>query len=85
MIKEEYKQMSCSDIGMRCGFQVRAKSGDEIMEHAKIHAAKAQGMKGVWPETEMKIKAAIKTVSVDMSESVPKESILTTRQDFKFK
>jgi hypothetical protein len=42
-------------------------------------------MKEVWPETEMKIEAAIKTVSVDMSESVPKESILTTRQDFKFK
>ena len=40
MIKEEYKQMSCSDIGTRCGFQVRAKSGDEIMEHAKIHATK---------------------------------------------
>jgi hypothetical protein len=55
------------------------------MEHAKMHATKAQGMKEVWPETEMKIKAAIKTVSVDMSESVPKESILTTRQDFKFK
>jgi predicted small metal-binding protein len=84
MTKEEYKQFSCSDIGVACGFQVRAKTDDEVMEHAKLHATKVHGFKEIWPETEKKIKAAIKTVSVDMPE-VSKEGILTTRQDFKFK
>jgi len=45
MAKEEYKQLSCSDVGMACGFQVRAKTEAEIMEHAKAHAAKAHGLK----------------------------------------
>ena len=69
MTKEEYKQFSCSDIGVACGFQVRAKTDDEIMELAKLHATKAHGFKEIWPETEKKIKGAIKTVSVD----VPKQ------------
>ena len=70
MTKEEYKQMSCSDIGVACGFQVRAKTDDEVMEHAKLHATKAHGFKEIWPETEKKIKENIKTISVD----VPKKT-----------
>ena len=72
MTKEEYKQFSCSDIGVACGFQVRAKTNDEIMELAKVHATKAHGFKEIWPETEKKIKAAIKTVSV----GVPKAMLI---------
>jgi predicted small metal-binding protein len=85
MANEEYKQMSCSDTGIACGFQVRAKTDDEIMEYARMHATKAHGTKEIWPETETKIKAAIKTVSVYVPESVSTENIHTTRQDFKFK
>ena len=85
MTKEGYKQMSCSDIGIACGFQVRAKTDDEIMELAKLHATKAHNMKEIWPETEKKIKAAIKTVSVDVPENPSTENILKSRQDFKFK
>ncbi len=85
MAKEEYKQLSCADIGMPCGFQVRAKTEKEIMELTKKHATEAHGMKEIWPETERKIKENIKPVSVDVPESAPKESIHTTRQDFKFK
>ena len=66
MAQEEYKQFTCSDIGMTCGFQVRAKTESEIMEHAKVHTAKAHGMKEIWPETEKKIKASIKSVSVEV-------------------
>ena len=66
MAEEEYKQLSCSDVGMACGFQVRAKTEDEIMEHAKAHAIKARGLKEISPNTEKKIKDAIKTVSVDV-------------------
>jgi len=66
MAEEEYKQLSCSDVGMPCGFQVRAKTEDEIMEHAKAHANKARGLKEISSNTEKKIKDAIKTVSVDV-------------------
>ncbi len=84
-MKEEYKKLFFADIGMACGFQVRAKTESEIMELTKVHATRAHGMKEIWPETEKKIKENIKPVSVDVPESPPKESIHTTRQDFKFK
>jgi predicted small metal-binding protein len=68
MAKEEYKQLSCSDVGMACGFQVRAKTEAEVMKHAKAHAAEAHNLKEISADTEKKIKAAIKTVSVDVPE-----------------
>ena len=66
--KEEYKQLSCSDIGMACGFQVRAKTADEVMKLAKTHAAEAHGLKEISANTEKKVKDNIKTVSVDVPE-----------------
>jgi len=69
MAKEEYKQFSCSDIGMACGFQVRAKTEEEVMEHAKMHASKTHGMKEVPADLAKKIKASIKSVPVDVSKS----------------
>jgi predicted small metal-binding protein len=69
MPKEEYKQFSCSDIGMACGFQIRAKTEEEVMEHAKMHASKAHGIKEVPTDLAKKIKASIKSVSVDVSKS----------------
>jgi predicted small metal-binding protein len=66
MAKEEYKQFSCSDIGMACGFQLRAKTEAEVMKHAKMHAMDAHGMKEMPPEVAEKIKAAIKSVQVDV-------------------
>ena len=68
MAKEEYKQLSCSDVGMKCGFQVRAKTEDEVMKHAKTHASEAHGLKEISPNTEKKIKENIKTTSVDVPE-----------------
>jgi predicted small metal-binding protein len=68
MVTEEYKQLSCSDVGMACGFQVRAKTEAEVMKHAKTHAAEAHGLKEISADTEKKIKAAIKTVSTDVPE-----------------
>jgi predicted small metal-binding protein len=68
MAKEEYKQFSCADIGMACGFQVRAKTDEEIMEHAKIHAKEAHGINEVPPDLQKKIKANIKQVTVDVPE-----------------
>jgi predicted small metal-binding protein len=68
MVTEEYKQLSCSDVGMACGFQVRAKTEAEVMKLAKTHAAEAHGLKEISADTEKKIKGAIKTVSVDVPE-----------------
>jgi predicted small metal-binding protein len=84
MAQEEYKEFICSRIGTECGWQIRAKTEAEIMEHAKMHADKAHGFKEIWPETEKKIKENIITVSVDVPKRT-EDSIYTTRQDFKFK
>ena len=67
MVKEEYKQFSCADIGMACGFQVRAKTVDEVMMHLKSHAAKVHDLKEISPDMEKKVKGAIKSVSVDVT------------------
>ncbi len=66
MTKEEYKQFSCADVGMACGFQVRAKTEAEVMELTKAHAEKAHGMKEIPTDVEKKIRANIKTVTVDV-------------------
>jgi predicted small metal-binding protein len=68
MAKEEYKQLTCSDVGMKCGFQVRAKTEDEVMKHAKTHASEAHGLKEISANTEKRIKENIKPVSVDVPE-----------------
>jgi predicted small metal-binding protein len=68
MAKEEYKQLTCSDVGTKCGFQVRAKTEDEVMKHAKTHAAEAHGLKEISANTERRIKENIKSVSVDVPE-----------------
>ena len=68
MVTEEYKQLSCSDVGMACGFQVRAKTEAEVMKLAKTHAAEAHGLKEISANTEKKVKDSIKTVSVDVPE-----------------
>ena len=68
MAKEEYKQLSCSDIGMACGFQVRAKTEGEVMKLAKTQAAEAHCLKEISANTEKKVKDRIKTVSVDVPE-----------------
>ncbi len=69
MAKEEYKElMSCigfgGDSAQACGFQVRAKTEEEVMEHAKVHAKEAHGMEKISPEDEKKIKANIKSIKV---------------------
>ena len=69
MAKEEYKElMSCigfgGDSAQACGFQVRAKTEEEVMEHAKVHAKEAHGVKEISPEDEKKIKSNIKSVKV---------------------
>ena len=42
MVMEEYKQLSCSDVGMACGFQIRAKTEAEVMKHARTPCYQVQ-------------------------------------------
>ena len=60
MTKEEYKQHNCP----MCGFMVRAKTDDEILEHAKYHVAHAHDVIEVSPQMAKKIIDNIKLVTV---------------------
>jgi predicted small metal-binding protein len=66
---EYYKQlMQCIEFGgdtaQTCGFQVRAKTEEEVMEHAKLHAKTTHGIEKLSPEDEKKIRSNIKSVKV---------------------
>ena len=71
MAKEDYKELlSCiafgGDSAQTCGFQVRAKTEAEVIEHAKVHAKEAHGIEEISPEAEKKIKSQIKSVTVEV-------------------
>ena len=71
MAQDEYKElMHCIEMGgdtaQACGWQVRAKTEEEVMELAKVHAKEAHGMEKISPEVEKKIKSNIKSVSVEV-------------------
>jgi predicted small metal-binding protein len=38
-----YKELGCRDFRQNCGFTVRAKSEDEILDRCREHACKAHG------------------------------------------
>lgn len=65
MAKDEYKELiHCihfGDTAQACGFQVKAKTEEEIMKLAELHEKEAHG-KELSPEDEKKIKSNIKTV-----------------------
>ncbi len=67
MAQDEYQELlHCihfGDTAQACGFQVRAKTEEEILEHAKLHEKEAHG-KELSPEDEKKIKSNIKSVKV---------------------
>ncbi len=62
MAQEDYKEYICSRIEGGCGFQVRAKTEDEIIEHAHMHQEMAHGVKESLSETGEKIKGEIRSV-----------------------
>jgi len=67
MAKKPYKQLGCLDVDPHggCAFMVRAETEDEVMRLAGEHAKVAHKMTSPPPEVVTKIKAAIKTVTVD--------------------
>ncbi len=60
MTKEEYKQYNCQ----MCGFMVRAKTNEELLEHAKYHIAYAHGVNEVSPQMAKKLIESAKLVTV---------------------
>jgi predicted small metal-binding protein len=67
MAKKNYKQLGCLDVDPNggCAFLVRAETEDEVMRLTGDHAKVAHKMAVPPPEVLAKVKAAIKTVTVD--------------------
>jgi predicted small metal-binding protein len=68
--EEHYREFLCTEEhdGKKCGFQVRAKTDDEVIEHAHMHQQMAHDVKEISPDLEKKIKANIRPVSADVLE-----------------
>ena len=65
--EKHYREFTCKEEnkGKECGFLVRAKTDDEIIEHARMHQKIVHGVKEMSPELEKKIKAQIRPASAD--------------------
>ncbi len=68
MAQEDYREFICSYIGKECGFQVRAKTEEEVMEHAKTHVSESHMTEETPSETERKIRKNIRPVKIEISE-----------------
>ena len=68
MGKKQYKQLGCLDVDPKggCAFLVRAETEDEVMRLAGEHAKAVHNEPSLPHEMVVKVKAAIKTVSVDV-------------------
>ena len=80
--EERYREFTCREEyeGKECGFQGRAKTDDEVIEHAHKHQSLAHGIKERSPDMEKKIKAHIKVVPIKLGDSrvAKKKSLLDT-------
>jgi predicted small metal-binding protein len=65
--EENYREFLCREEykGKECGFLVRAKNDDEVIEHARMHQKITHGVKEISPDLEKKIKESIRPVSAD--------------------
>jgi predicted small metal-binding protein len=69
--EEHYREFTCSEEyeGKECGFLVKAKTDDEVIEHARMHQKMAHGVKEIAPDLEKKIKAQVKVVPIKIGDS----------------
>jgi len=56
------KELSCSGFGQDCGFTVRAKTENEILDRCQAHACSAHGKCSVSREMREKIRSHIRDV-----------------------
>jgi predicted small metal-binding protein len=68
MAQKHYKQLGCLDVDPKgeCAFQVRAETEEEVMRLAGEHAKVAHKASSLPPDMVAKVRAAIKTVTVDV-------------------
>jgi predicted small metal-binding protein len=68
METRQYKQLGCLDVDPtgHCAFQIRAETEDEVMRLVAEHGKVCHQMTSIPPEMATKVKAAIKTVSVNV-------------------
>jgi predicted small metal-binding protein len=50
----------CKDIGMKCNFEVKADTADELLPAIKAHAAQKHGINDIPADLKEKIDKAIK-------------------------
>jgi predicted small metal-binding protein len=56
----EMASFKCSDIGMKCGFEVKDENEEELLHIIGHHAEKTHGMETIPADMMEKIKKAIK-------------------------
>ncbi len=61
---KKYKFFSCRDIGLDCGFMVRADKEKEIVQVVLDHSCRRHHTCYVTPEVEAKIQSNIKNLSI---------------------
>ncbi|MFB3766291.1 MAG: DUF1059 domain-containing protein [Methanotrichaceae archaeon] len=68
MAEESYREYMCRETtnDKTCGFKVQAKTEEEVMQHAKLHAENTHGMSEMPGETESKIKKNIRPIKVEI-------------------
>ncbi|MGH7233724.1 MAG: DUF1059 domain-containing protein [Nitrospiraceae bacterium] len=68
MATKQYKQLGCMDVDPKgqCAFQVRAETEDEVMRLVAEHGKACHKMTTIPPEMAAKVKAAMKTVPVNV-------------------
>ena len=68
MSTKQYKQLGCLDVDPKgsCAFQVRAETEEEVMRLTSEHAKTMHKMTSIPPEMAVKVKSAIKTVTVNV-------------------
>ena len=50
----------CSDLGMKCSFEIKDENKDEMMQMIAIHGEKTHGIKEITPDFKQKIEKVIK-------------------------
>ena len=80
MAEESYREFMCKLVYPGCEFAIRAKTDDEVIEHARMHQEMAHGVKETSPDVEKKIKTLIKVVPIKLGDSrvAKKKSLLDT-------
>ena len=50
----------CADIGMKCGFEIKADTKEQLMKSITNHAKEAHNITTIAPDLMMKVTATIK-------------------------